>query len=234
MKSWLLLIVFGVLGFAREGFSVSKTAAAEQISSETRIAMKAISERYKKLKNWTAEFSQESFSIGLGRGTFQTGTFRFADPNLIDFVVKEPEASQFVSDGQQAWHVKYPKGLSKAADAHYYSQVSGMELSRYLIFLKGIDVADAAKEKELLAEYKVSGKSDPASIVLTLEPRKSSEISSVELHFSQNKIPPSKIVLLDAIGNTTTVTILKTTLDAKLEKASFRPQLPKGSKVVEK
>ncbi len=215
--------------------SAESAKGSDQLSAEARLAMKSVSERYRKMKNWQADFSQETFSAGLGRGTFQTGTFSFADPALINFqVTGGTETSQFVSDGRQAWHLKYPLGRKKPAEGYHFANLSSIELSRYLIFLKGFDVSDANKEKKFLAEYKVSAKVDPSEIILTLEPKKSSEVSSVQLHFSQSKIPPQKIVLEDAIGNTTTVTLTKVTLDAKLTAQSFKPEIPRGSKILEK
>ncbi len=204
-----------------------------EISSETRLVLKSVSERYRKLKNWSAEFSQETYSLGLGRGTFQKGEFHFSDPNRIYFSVAEPDASTFVSNGQEAWLAKYPKGIKAPADVKHFRDLSRIELDRYLIFLRGIDTLSPEKEANLLKEYKVSSKTNPSEISLVLEPRRSSEVTQVEMVFSQTEVAPKKIILTDALGNTTTVLLVKTLLDVKHAKSAFVPSFPKKSKVVE-
>jgi outer membrane lipoprotein-sorting protein len=229
--SALFLLFF----FPAHGEVKSQTKASkEEVSAETRLALRSVSERYRKLRHWTADFSQETFSTGLGRGTFQTGQFRFLEPSHVDFDLSEPDASRFVSNGREAWQLKYSKGKGKAAEGYHFSQVSDLELSRYLIFLRGIDVSSPAKEKELFKDYKVSAKVDASTIALTLVPKQNSEVSSVELYFSQTKVPPEKIVLEDEIGNRTTVTLTKADTEAKLDPATFKPEIPRGSKIVEK
>jgi outer membrane lipoprotein-sorting protein len=210
-----------------------KAAPATEISSDTRLVLKSISERYRKLKAWSADFSQETFSMGLGRGTFQKGAFRFSNPNKIYYSLEEPDASTFVSNGTEAWLMKFPKGLKKPADVTHFQDVARIELDRYLIFLRGVDTLDKSKEAQLIKEYKVSSKTTPAEIILTLEPRKSSEVVQVDLHFSQSEIPPKKVVITDALGNTTTVVLVKPILDAKFGKDDFVAKIPRGSKVTE-
>jgi len=204
-----------------------KSAKKEDgLDSKTRLALRTISERYAKLGDWSAEFAHESANVGLGKGRFY-----FVRPGKFRYTLLEPEASDFICDGKQAWLVRYPEGRGKPARVQHFKDVSKIELDRYLLVLKGIDALSADKEKALLREFKVSAQVNDENIVLSLEPLRASEIARLDLTFPQTKIAPSKVVILDALGNTTTLNLLKTSAIKKTLPAWFAPDYPKDSKV---
>jgi len=205
----------------------------DQLDSESRLVLRAISQKYKKLQNWEANFSQENFSVGLGKGSYSEGRFVFEAPNRFRYSVMKPEAnaSDFISDGKQAWQVTYKEGRGKLAFVRHALKVASLDLEKYLLLLRGIDAVTPAKEAKLLKSFDIKGKKDGDNLVLTLVPKESSELTKVELFFKNSEDVLSKAVLTDALENRTTVTIV---VHRKLKAApagSFAPDFPKDSKV---
>jgi outer membrane lipoprotein-sorting protein len=201
------------------------------LDSKTRLILRTVSERYKELKDWSAEFNHETSNVGLGTGTVGKGRFYFVRPNKFRYSITEPEASDFICDGKQAWLIRYPQGRGNAARVQHFKDVSRIELDRYLLVLKGIDATDPASEARLMKEFKISGSSDKSEIRLSLEPIRPSEIARLDLHFPQRKVAPGKVVITDALGNTTTLSLTKTNAIKKTLPEWFRADYPAGSKV---
>src|SRR5262249_42247192 len=152
------------------------------------------------LRSWAADFTQETYSVGLGRGTFQSGRFHFQAPDKIRYSLNEPEASDFISNGKEAWLIRYPKGRKAKPDVSHYEDMKSLELDRYLLLLRGIDTLDPQRESKLTATFAVSSKVTDTQIALTFEPRKASEITKMELVFPQKQVSPEKAIIEDAVG----------------------------------
>ncbi len=211
----------------------AKPVPPSPLDAETRLVLRSVSERYAKLKNWSAKFSQETFSVGLGKGSYNEGYFYFVHPNRFRYSLMREEASDFISNGKEAWYVQYREGRNKPAFARHFSSLDKTDLEKYLLVLRGVDAKDASKEAELLKNFTVKGKATKAELQLDLEPKNSAELSKVEIYFKNLEDYPYKAVLTDALGNTTTLILNSYKRLAQIESKEFIPSLPAKSKVEE-
>lgn len=211
----------------------AKTAAAKN-DPETKRVLDETLARYKRLRNWKAEFSQETFSVGLGKGSFGEGQLLFEAPNRFFYSLKFPEASDFISNGKEVWQVIFRKGRDKPAFVRHFSSLSDMNVEKYLLILRGIDANK--KGSDPLADFNVRGaKEKEGASFLELVPKDSSDgIARIVLHFREGRDAPEKAVLTDSLGNTTTIVIksfepLRTAAPAN----AFKPVFAKDSEVQE-
>ncbi len=104
-------LVLSGLAFAQEAKKPAPSAEkAAVLDTDTRMVIRSISERYRALKAWRARFSQETFSTGLGKGNFSAGEFTFVPPNKFRYSIVNPDPSDFISNGREAWQIQYRKG----------------------------------------------------------------------------------------------------------------------------
>lgn len=202
--------------------------------SETRVILRSISARYQTLRAWRARFSQETFSTGLGKGNFSAGEMTFVPPNKFRYTIVNPDASDFVSNGREAWQIQYRKGREKPAFVRHFRKVSGTELDRYLVFLRGFDVSTPAKEKAFLRAFEAKGAFQTGDLSVELKPRQASDVAAITLLFKNDIEAPYRVVVVDTLGNRTMITVgsfeqIKTPVDEK----TFAPDYPKGSEVEE-
>jgi outer membrane lipoprotein-sorting protein len=228
--------VFLILFLAQAAHAEDKkgaSATAPTMNSETRNVVHSISTRYQKLRNWQATFTQETANPALGTTTYNEGRFRFVWPNKFRYSLMRPESEDFISNGTEAWHVVYREGRGKPASVKHFKNVSHLELDRYLLLLKGIEVLTPAKEKELLDHFLVSGFLKDGLLWLELAPREASEISGIRLEFKNQDSTPSRAIISDAIGAAITVKIITHAAWPAKDLTPFLPDFPKGSKVEE-
>jgi outer membrane lipoprotein-sorting protein len=211
----------------------ASTKPPDGLDSDSRIVLRAVSDRYKKLKNWEATFLQETFSLGLGKGTVNEGRFHFVGPNRFKFSLTKPEASDFISDGKSAWYLQFREGRDKAAHVRSFKDVSKVEIDRYLLVLRGIDAGDPAREKKLLSDFVVKGTVKGDDMNLALEPRTPTDIVRVTLGFKKKGQSLEQAVIEDAVGNTTTLRIVTWQPIKKVDSTVFKPKIPSGSQVEE-
>ncbi len=207
-----------------------ETFPSSTFAPETREVLKSIAEKYQKLGNWEATFTQETRSVGLGRSTFNEGKFQFASPNKFRYALMQPESSEFLSDGTKAWQISYREGRKKPALVKEFGDVTKLELDRYLFILKGIKALTPEEEKSMSKDFVVSSRKDEKHSILQLESRAPSEIARFEIFFTPRQSAPAKAVLTDALGNTTTITIVRHQKLKKTEAKFFQPEVPPGSK----
>src|SRR5690606_5063726 len=106
-----------------------------------------------------------------------------------------------------AWYVQFREGREKPALVREFSNLKEAELDRYLLVLRGIEAVTPAKEKALLKDFAITGKTIQDELHLTLEPRKASDIVRVTLIFKQSQDALYRAILEDSLGNTTTITL---------------------------
>ena len=76
-----------------------QSAEKNELSQETLIVLKALEERYEKLKMWQAEIQHETYSAVLGSTKLSRGNFVFAHPNLFRFSLNGPSVhADFISN----------------------------------------------------------------------------------------------------------------------------------------
>jgi outer membrane lipoprotein-sorting protein len=210
----------------------SKNPSASNLDAETKLVLTAVSERYRKFRIWEATFTQETFSVGLGSGTFNQGEFKFQFPKKFKYSLISPEASDIISDGKNFWQISFKEGREKPAFVRETNDLSKIDIEKYLILLRGIDTLDPKNEAKLLKDFAISGKSIQDELYLTLEPKKSGEIIRITMIFKQTASALYRAILEDAVGNKTTITLT----NHKIQKSSFgdevfKPKYPKNSKV---
>jgi len=211
-------------------FSFVSPASATTIDAETRVVLKAIADKYKKLGNWTGTFTQETKSVGLGNSTFNEGQLHFVTPNRFRYSLVRPEVSDFISNGKSAWHVRYAEGREKPANVLVIQDLRKTELDRYLVFLRGAKASTPAEEKALLEAYTPKGKSSADELVLELTPKRSAEIAKVSLIFKQKSEAPYRVIVEDVLGTRTSVTVNSFERIKKTDPKLFEPKIPAGSK----
>lgn len=224
----LLLNLIAAPGFAQKPTPIKKPAApaapaAAETTPQTELVLKSLSERYEKLRMWKAKFTHSNYSTAIGTTKTSEGDFIFAYPNRFRFTLNGPSVfSDFISDGQQAWYVVYPKGRKEAAQVNHFKDVTKLELDKYLIILRGVP----SKK-----DFKITSRVDDKNLTLILEPRKSDELEKVELGFEQLKDFPSRAVMTDSLGGESTVTLRDAERVTKLDPEEFKAKYPKGSRV---
>jgi outer membrane lipoprotein-sorting protein len=217
--------ILGLLCF----ITASLTHAA--IDGPTKLVLKSVSDRYEKLGNWKAKFTQESFSPGLGKGSFNEGVFfyaRSANAEKFRYSLEGPEFSDFISNGREAWLAVFREGRKKAAEVKHFRSVKDVDLSRYLIFFRGLGRRSSS---ELEKDFKVSGKIIETVLSLTLEPKGKSDIAKLEIVFDNHVEAPKSAIITDHLGSTTTIKITSFESLSKVDTKTFEPSFPKGSKV---
>lgn len=224
-KSRVLLITSLFLAFS------SSLSAAVKKHPDSVIVLKSVSERYKQLKNWQAKIIQKTESAGLGIPSTDLGSFAFIYPNTFKYQL---EASDFFYTGSTAKYAQYPKGKGQKAYVKNFSDTSKSQLSRYLIFLSGVDISNKKKFAKFEKEFDYSGHKAGNKLRLDLYPKEARDIEKISFEFENEIIAPQLITLYYSTGNTTFITVQKwakvnpTNLDA-LKMEILNPKFPEGS-----
>jgi outer membrane lipoprotein-sorting protein len=238
MKRSLILILLANFGVASAVAQKPRTSApvvkADEISPQTELVLKSLSERYEKLRLWKAKFSHNNKSAALGTTKFSEGDFVFAYPNRFRFSLNGPsEISDFISDGEQGWYVKFPKGRKSPALVQHFAKVGNLELDKYLILLRGLPSYTPESRAKLLKDFKVSSNVNSKMLTLVLEPRMSEDLVRVELAFEQLKEHPDSALIADSLGGESTIKISDVVRLQKVSPEDFKPKYPKDSRVEE-
>lgn len=207
------------------GFFAPFSARAEGTSSA--LIKKSLATRFARLPRWKAHFTQETASVGLGRGSFSEGRFVFVKPNLFRYSLVSPEKSDFIHNGKEAWQIIYPRGATKPPHVRHFKDPSRLDLNRYLVLFRGLPTGKPADD------FNVQGKSEGTDLVVEITPRKDSEILSMVLVFKNSVEAPYKAVLKDSLGNTTIITVGSFESLKKVDDSEFRPEIPKDAVIEE-
>ena len=233
----LILSVFlryaaAVLFFATALSALTRMSSADAPQDqETDRVLKTVSAHYEKLGSWQASFSQETFSTGLGSGTFSKGQIHFMKPNLFRFDLTTGEQSLVVSDGRELWQLQFPRGRSKPAYVRHFKSVKELELHRYLLFLSGVKFQDSKEFSKFKSEFRAKGTITGDDVVLELRPLKSSEVVKMEIRMALKSPELRSVVIEDALSNTTTLRFERQFPLTNPRPKLFRPEIPKGSTV---
>lgn len=230
----LLLISFLAAPFAvaNEATGKALSPSKETLTSQDELVLKSFSERYEELKNWKAEFSHETYSVVLGNTRISKGELAFAYPNKFRFSLNGPsEYSDFVSNGKEAWYVRYPQGRSKPAQVQHFKDVTRLELDKYLILLRGISAEDKVAKEKLIKDFTIETSLDEEQINLSLTPKGASDVSKVALSFKQNQKTPHAAQIVDSLGGESTIKLAEGKKVTKHPKTTFIATYPKDSQI---
>ncbi len=207
------------------GYFAPHSVRAEGESSA--IVKKSLATRFARLPQWKAHFTQETSSVGLGRGSFSEGRFIFVKPNLFRYSLVSPEKSEFIHNGKEAWQIIYPRGAAKPPHVRHFKDPSRLDLNRYLVLFRGLPTGKQGEE------FNVQGRREDENLVVEITPRKDSEILSMVLVFKNNVEAPYRAILKDSLNNTTTITLGSFEALKKVDESEFRPEIPKNAVIEE-
>ena len=203
-------------------------------SVQTIKVLKSIGEKYRKLGDWKALFTQSTYSLGLGKGTFNEGEFLFQKPNKFLYSLHgQDEFSDFVSDGDQAWYMRFREGRGKKAEVQHIKDVTKIDLQRYLLVLKGVGSASKEELSALEESFKIAASYKDGVSNLKLEPKKATDLVEVNFVFHDEFLAPREVKLVYSMGNETVIKISKYESVTKVPKKLFVPKIPRGSKIEE-
>lgn len=201
-------------------------------SSQTRLILKSISARYKKLGNWKARFTQETSSPGLGTGSVSEGQFEFVGPSKFRYSLVRPEQSAFISNGREAWQII--KRKDKATYVRHFRDLRKIDLERYLLILRGFDNPEGKVFAELSKKFEIQAQFKNEEIVVEFRPKNASEVTSLTLYFKNDSEAPAKAVIKDSLDTTTTLVIMSfESIKNPIDKKLFTPEYPKDSEIEE-
>lgn len=225
----IIIALFGVSGLI---FAQAKTETANEQNSETKLVLKAISQKYTSLGSWQAKITEERVSSGLGGLTkFSEGKIFFARPDRFRFEITTKPASIAASNGREFWFAKLPEGPQKPAQVKHFKSLKDLDLDKYLSFLRGINVQDPNAEAELFKNFKVEAKYQKTHLQLKLYPKVAKEVHSIEMHFMQTENYPSKVIIEDVIGTINTIRVVEASPLEKTKAELFEPTFVKGSEI---
>ena len=211
-------------------FPILASAANEKPKdNQAKLLLKSMSLRYADLKTWKAKFTQETINPALGTNSFSEGEFAFQSPNKFRFSVLNPEASDFISNGKEAWHVLFKNGRKNAGFVKHFKNVSTLELDRYLILLRGVSLKNPKEEADFFKKFLVEGTTEGDVLKLKLSPKKSSEIADIIIETKNNDKVPYLMTLVDALGVTTKIRIVGWEKVKNIDPKEFTPAIPAGS-----
>ena len=228
-----VVLIAGFLGSLAYADKLSQSAKNSlKLSPQTTMVLKVVSKKYKNLGSWSAAFSQETYSVGLGKGTFALGKFTFSPPSSFVYRIEGKDNSEFVSNGKEAWLIKTRPDPSQPTSVKHFEQLKNVELNQYLLLLKGIDFENKESTAKLLKSFDITSVIQNQNIELVLEPRTPEEIIRVSLYFDTQSDAPQKAVLEDALGGKTTIIVTShQKLATKPSPETFVAKIPPGSKV---
>lgn len=230
----ILLTIFstGLAGAQKPATPAPMPTAKEELSAQSELVLKSISERYEKLRNWKAKFTHSNTSTALGTTKFSEGDFVFSYPKRFRFSLNGPsETSDFISDGVQAWYVSFPKGRKQPARVQHFAKVENLELDKYLILLRGLPSYTPESRAKLLKDFEVTSEVNEKQIALILEPKMSDDLVKVRLGFEQLKDHPDSALIVDSMGGESTIKIRDVERLQKIDPKEFTPKYHKDSKV---
>lgn len=204
---------------------------AQELSSISKQVLNSYALKYSDLKKWKARFTQQTIHPVLGTDSFNNGEFAFESPNKFRFSLVSTDHSDFISNGQQAWHLIFKKGRSENPYVKNFKKAASLDLDRYLLLLRGVQIKTKKDEVEFLKKFSVEGSIENQILKLKLKPKKSSEISEITLLAKNSDKVPYEMIIVDALGVSTKIGIAAWEKVKSFDPKLFEAQIPKGSEV---
>jgi len=226
MKLTQLFAYGTALCLASPAFAVDKA----KVNTQPKLSLAKLQSTYKEAGSVTADFTQEVYQASLARTKTSKGSLKLSKPGLVLWETGEPEASVMVSDGRKlSYFTPDARGKGKGQ----VIERKAAELERQPIFRILTGSAPLDKEFDVKAESQVPGVLPEAkSFQATLKPKKPmGDLTAAKIKVNA-KYLIEEIILENANGNTTKITLQNQSLGAKLPGASFQFKAPPGTEVV--
>jgi outer membrane lipoprotein carrier protein len=182
-----------------------------------------VQERYERVRDLEARFTQKSKSVALGGGAQEMrarGVALFAKPGRMRWTYEEPEPSVVVSDGKTLW-IYDPV----AKEAQEFSVGEG--------FLSGTAVQFLLGEGKLLEAFEVTAEGcGTPTVRLRLRPRTESSYESLELLVVPETGDVRESAVVDLFGNRTDVIFESMRTNQQPDAAKFRFEPGPGVRVL--
>jgi outer membrane lipoprotein-sorting protein len=230
-------LCFCLLGFFTSSVSLAETGlnkankaqakqeAQEEREAESKLILEALAERYKKLGNWEAVYTQTEKSPGFAQEITSEGSFKFVNPSSFYFENKNPQLiKKFISTGRAAIYLedRGPKARERYF-ARRFSDPQSMELERFLVFFRGL--GDKKNDKS----FEVRGVFNKPLLEAYLVPTGESDFSEIKITFHNAETYPQQLEFTDTLGGKTTLKIIKASPIKVADSKWFDLSLPKGA-----
>lgn len=183
--------------------------------------VKDVQTTYQGVSDLQAEFTQESFFLGLNQRVKSRGKLFFKKPGMMDWRYEDPEPQRFIADGKTLWF--YQPGLNQVTLGTFENSFnSGLPVS----FLLGVGNLHENFSLEKACEGTLG-------IVLKLQPRKPDPTLDEFLLLVDKKRIPIGAKVVDVGGNETEITFSKVNTAGALDVAQFSYKIPKGVDIID-
>lgn len=213
----VIIVVLGMFLFT--------TAAFSQQSDDLDTVVDKIQNKYEKIKDFHADFTQEANVKALNKVQKAEGEVWFKKPGMMRWNYYEPAKDEIVSDGKTLW---YYNEEEKQVIQSSLNQVSETETTTTLLSglgnIKELFKASFSESKE----FETNG-----NYLIDLQPKEDEEnYNKVTVSVDKDSMIVNTIYLYDPFGNLTKVTLEDIELDGGVSDSLFSFKVPEGVEVI--
>lgn len=185
--------------------------------------MSRIEDRYQQVRDMTAQFSQQSFSLGMNQTRASRGEVRFKTPGMMHWEYESPNTEHFVTDGVEFWHYQQQ-------DDHRQVMVGDFKQA----FHSDVPVSFLLGLSRLGESYRII-KACPLEGELLVELESSKDESHLEGFFllvSASDYSPLGARVIEVGGNETTILLENRKYNQGLKSELFTFKIPTGTDII--
>jgi len=196
-----------------DGFSCSEALSLDAYPK----LLSNIDAKYKDMSLLAADFRQASYMVGLDDTKLARGHLLFSKPGKMNWVYEEPQAKQFVADGQTSW--EYDADLRQVFIRDFSSTFSSQLPVAFLLGIGRVSEDFVVK----------SACRTSRGLLLSLSPKVASQdISSFSLLVDPKDFYPTGVRMVDVGGNETTIGLSGLVFNTHIDPNAFVFEIPKG------
>lgn len=212
--------LFGGMAFAS---SFQCTAGSEVKADLFGQIMSRIEHRYQQVSDMTAQFSQQSFSLGMNQTRASRGEVRFKSPGMMHWEYESPNTEHFVTDGVDFWHYQ---------EQEDHRQVIVGDFKQ--AFRADVPVSFLLGLSRLGESYRII-KACPLDGEFLVELESTKEESHLEGFFllvSASDYSPLGARVIEVGGNETTILLKNRKYNQDLKSNVFKFEIPVGTDII--
>jgi outer membrane lipoprotein carrier protein len=223
--SWksIICLVFLMCCHATLGFAQNQFECVVQLGPNERSKLLGVvEERYEKFSDLRAQFTQQSYFVGLNQRVISEGSVYFKKPGMMDWNYEKPDKQRFIADGKTLWF--YQPDLNQVTVGNFKEAFdSDLPVS----FLLG--VGHLQENFTLRSACRSS-----AGVVLNLQASKQDpNLQEFYLLVDKSTYTPNGAKIIDLGGNETTIVFHDLSLNVNLDDKQFAFEIPKGADVID-
>lgn len=213
-------LAWGPFDIADEVFEPAPAAAPAQTTDEAAAVVAAVQAAYDDLRDFSGSFRQSSTRVALGDTRVSTGEVAFLRPGkmLWDYAGDEGAMGRILLlDGEQLWSIDLEQ------EQYYSAPVADAEIPVALRFLVG----QGRLEEDFVIMLRPDSTASTAR--LDLVPRvPTSDYSRLRLVVDRATSRITETTIVDALGNTNTITFANLRYNSGVDAAIFVADIPAG------